>query len=151
MHVALGSLLSGCCRIVRGINELHRSYKYMPTTLASMVATCNITKITLTQVDSILRKGFEIDGYSSAEFLEQFEGINRGCTITLSLLEKYVTDLLEIDGSDVPLMAQKTLRWEKLKALYNESDTKELLGQLQDHNALLNTILNVLQRYDNNE
>lgn len=151
MHVALGSLLSGCYRIVRGINELHRSYKYMPTTLASMVATCNITKITLTQVDSILRKGFEIDGYSSAEFLEQFEGIKIGCTITLSLLEKYVTDLLDIDGSDVPLMAQKTLRWEKLKALYNESDTKELLGQLQDHNALLNTILNVLQRYDNNE
>lgn len=34
-----------------------------------------------------------------------------------------------------------------LLALYNESDMKELLSQLKEQNALLNTVSNFVQRY----
>lgn len=59
-----------------------------------------------------------------------------------------MTQLLHVASSEVPLKAQHTSRTGKWKALYNEPDMKELLGQLKDNNTLLNTILNVLQWYD---
>lgn len=150
VHLAIGPLLSGCFQIVTTINKLHQSYKFMPMTLASIVATCNMTRITLDRVDSNLVMSLDITKKVNRELLEQFDGIKIGCTMTLSLLEKHVTDLLEVGSSAVPLKAQQTSRKHKLKSLYNESDMKELLGQMKDHNALLNTILNVLQRCDHN-
>lgn len=147
-HVAVGPLLSGCYNIVKGINKLHQSYKFMPLTLSSIVMTCNTTSSTLKQVNSTLENhpGALREPYQ--ELFEQFDGIKIGCTMTLSLLEKHVADMLDIGDSDVPLKAQMTSKTDKLKALYNESDMKELFGQLKDYNALLNTILNHLQRYD---
>jgi hypothetical protein len=146
-HVAVGPLLSGCYNIVKGINKLHQSYKFMPLTLSSIVMTCNTTSSTLNQVNLTLanRSGSLKEPYQ--ELFDQFDGIKIGCTMTLSLLEKHVSDLLETGNSDVPLKAQMTSKTDKLKALYNESDMRELYGQLKDYNALLNTILNHLQRY----
>ncbi|KEQ79671.1 tricorn protease domain 2-containing protein [Aureobasidium pullulans EXF-150] len=146
IHLAIGPLLSGCYKIVTTVNQLHQSYKFLPMTLASIVATCNMTKITLGQLDSALAKDFDIVKDANKELVEQFDGIKIGCTITISLLEKHVTQLLHVASSEVPLKAQHTSRTGKWKALYNESDMKELLGQLKDNNTLLNTILNVLQR-----
>ncbi|TIA37967.1 tricorn protease domain 2-containing protein [Aureobasidium pullulans] len=145
IHLAIGPLLSGCYKIVTTVNQLHQSYKFLPMTLASIVATCNMTKITLGQLDSALAKDFDIVKDANKELVEQFDGIKIGCTITISLLEKHVTQLLHVASSEVPLKAQHTSRTGKWKALYNESDMKELLGQLKDNNTLLNTILNVLQ------
>ncbi|OBW67174.1 MAG: Uncharacterized protein AUREO_027510 [Aureobasidium pullulans] len=145
IHLAIGPLLSGCYKIVTTVNQLHQSYKFLPMTLASIVATCNMTKITLGQLDSALAKDFDIVKEANKELVEQFDGIEIGCTITISLLEKHVTQLLHVASSEVPLKAQHTSRTGKWKALYNEPDMKELLGQLKDNNTLLNTILNVLQ------
>ncbi|THY22533.1 tricorn protease domain 2-containing protein [Aureobasidium pullulans] len=146
IHLAIGPLLSGCYKIVTTVNQLHQSYKFLPMTLANIVTTCNLTRITLGQLDSALAKDFDIVKEFNKELVEQFDGIKIGCTITLSLLEKHVTQLLNVASSEVPLKAQHTSRTDKWKALYNESDMKELLGQLKDNNTLLNTILNVLQR-----
>jgi hypothetical protein len=151
VHVAVatvGTLASTCYSVVKGINQLRRSYKFMPLTLSSIVLTCNTTRSTLKQVNLTLAnlsgtlKDFHL------ELLEQYDGIKIGCIMTLSLLEKHVSDLLDVGDSNIPLKAQKTSRTDKLKALYNESDMKELFGQLKDHNAMLVTILNHLQRYD---
>ncbi|THZ80365.1 tricorn protease domain 2-containing protein [Aureobasidium pullulans] len=105
-----------------------------------------MTKITLGQLDSALAKDFDIVKEANKELVEQFDGIKIGCTITISLLEKHVTQLLHVASSEAPLKAQHTSRTGKWKALYNEIDMKELLGQLKDNNTLLNTILNVPQR-----
>jgi hypothetical protein len=146
IHLAIGPLLSGCCKIITTINDLHQSYKFMPMTLATIVSTCNVTKITLCQLDSHFVEDVDTIKNVNQDLLEQFDGIKIGCTMTLSLLEKHVTALLDVDSSDIPLKAQQTSKKGKWKALYNESDMKELLGQLKDNNALLNTILNILQR-----
>ncbi|KEQ74143.1 hypothetical protein M436DRAFT_81541 [Aureobasidium namibiae CBS 147.97] len=145
-HVAVGPLLSGCYSIVKGINQLHQSYKFIPLTLSSIATTCNMTSSTLEQVESTLKDYTGAWGNLYQNLLEQFDGIQIGCTMTLSLLETHVSDLLNIAASDVPSMAQKTARIDKLKALYNESDMKELFGQFKDYNALLNTVLHHLQR-----
>jgi hypothetical protein len=145
-HVAIGPLLSGCYSIVKGINELHHSYKFMPMTLSSMVLTCNTTSSTLNQVNLTLANYHGTLEDSYGELFDQFDGIKLGCAVTLSLLEKYVSDLLSIRNSDVPLRAQKTSVTDKLKALYNESDMKELFKQLNVYITLLNTIQNHLQR-----
>jgi hypothetical protein len=54
------------------------------------------------------------------ELLDQFEGIQIGLVVALSLLETHVSDLLDIAECDMPLKAQKTSRTDKLEALYNE-------------------------------
>ncbi|THZ06698.1 tricorn protease domain 2-containing protein [Aureobasidium pullulans] len=148
IHLAIGPLLSGCYKIVTTVNQLHQSYKFLPMTLANIVSACNLTRIALGQLDSALAKDFDIVKEINKELVEQFDGIKIGCTITLSLLEKHVIQLLNVASSEVPLKAQHTSRTGKWKALYNESDMKELLGQLKDNDTLLNTILNVLQRYN---
>jgi hypothetical protein len=145
-HVAIGPLLSGCYTIVKGINELHQSWKFMPMTLSSMVLTCNTTSSTLNQVDLILANYSGPLERSYGELFDQFDGIKLGCAVTLSLLEKHVSDLLVVGNSDVPLRAQKTSVTDKLKALYNESDMKQLFKQLNVYITLLNTIQNHLQR-----
>lgn len=144
MHLALGLLLSGCYSIVKGINQLRQSYNFMTLTLTSIVSTCNANSSVLDQVDSTLA---EYAGIGRDELCEQFDGIKIGCIMTLSLLEKHVTHPIDTAGSEMPLKAQKASRTDKLKAFYNESDMKELFGQLKDYNALLNTILNQLLRY----
>ncbi|CAD0097344.1 unnamed protein product [Aureobasidium mustum] len=143
-HLALGPLLSGCYSIVKGINQLRQSYNFMPLTLTSIVLTCNTTSSTLNKVDSTLAEYSGTARDLTQELFEQFDGIKIGCTMTLSLLERHVSDLLDTASSEMPLKAQKASRTDNLKALYNESDMKELFGQLKDYNALLNTILNQL-------
>jgi hypothetical protein len=107
-HVAVGPLLSGCYNIVKGINQLHQSYKFMPLSLSSIVLTCNITSSTLKQVNFTLANypGTLMDFHQ--ELLDQFEGIKIGCTMTLSLLDNHVSDLLTTAGSVIPLKAQMT-------------------------------------------
>lgn len=147
-HVAVSSLASGCYSVVKGINELRQSWRYMPMTLSSMALACNTTSSTLKQVDLTLANysGRLEDSYG--ELLDQFDGIKIGCAVTLSLLEKHVSDLLNIPNSGVPLKAQKTSATNKMKALYNESDMKELFRQLNVYITLLNTIQTHLQRYE---
>lgn len=117
-------------------------------TLSSMALACNTTSSTLKQVDLTLANysGRLEDSYG--ELLDQFDGIKIGCAVTLSLLEKHVSDLLNIPNSGVPLKAQKTSATNKMKALYNESDMKELFRQLNVYITLLNTIQTHLQRYE---
>jgi hypothetical protein len=150
-HVAVGPLLSGCYSIVKGISQLHQSYKFMPLTLSRIVLTCNTTSTTLKQVNLTLADYCKLPTDFYQELLDQFDGIKIGCTMTLSLLDTHVSELLDVGVSDIPLKAQNTSRTDKLKALYNESDMKELFGQLKDYNALLDTILNHLQRYDSGQ
>jgi hypothetical protein len=148
-HVAIGPLLHTCYSVVKGINQLHQSYEFMPLTLSSIIMTCNTTRLTLKQVDSALADDSGNSEDLHEGLLDQFDGIQIGCTMTLSLLEKHVAELLNVANRDIPLEAQKIPWTAKLKAVYNESDMKELFGQLKDYNALLNTIRNHLQRYEN--
>jgi hypothetical protein len=147
-QVAIGPLLSGCYSIVKGITQLHQSYKFMPLTLSSIVGTCNMTRVILNRLESVLVKRRH-DAFKSSdeELFEQFDGIKMGCALTLSILEENVKKLIGVVSSDVPLQAQKTSMKDKLKALYNESDMKEILGQLKEHNTLLTTMLSLIQRY----
>ncbi|CAD0096515.1 unnamed protein product [Aureobasidium vineae] len=118
----------------------------MPMTLTSIVANCNIIRFTLNQVDSALAKNFQPTGDWYEELVEQSDGIKIGCTGTLSMLENHVTDLLNVAGLDVSLKVQKVSRVDKSKALYNESEMKELFEQLKNYITLLNTILSNMQR-----
>lgn len=147
-HVAVATLLSGCYSIVKGVNQLRQSYTFMPLTLSSIVLTCNTTSSTLNQVDLTLRNCTGTRPDLHQDLLDQFHAIMIGCTMTLSLLETHVSHLLDVADSHVPLKAQKASKMDKLKALYNEADMKELFRQLNVYITLLNTIQNYLQRYD---
>ncbi|THZ96885.1 tricorn protease domain 2-containing protein [Aureobasidium pullulans] len=145
MNLAIGPLLSGCYNIITTINQLDQSYNLMPITLSSIAVTCRMTRLTLKELDKILVDVLDNANHFHSELLEEYDGIKIGCTMTLSLLEKHVTHLRHFNSSDVYLQAQHISTWGKLKAVYNESELKELLGQLKDNNALLNTVLNLLQ------
>lgn len=115
-------------------------------TFTSIVASCNVIRFTLNQVDSALAKNFQSTGEWPEELVEQFDGIKIGCVGTLSSLQNHVTDLLNAVGSDVLLLSHKITKAEKLKALYNESDMKELFDQLKTYLNLVNTMLSNIQR-----
>ena len=118
----------------------------MPITLISIVNTCNGTRLALDQVHNMFLVNYRASSQSIKQYRELFEGIQVGCAMTLSLLETHVQMLLDMAGSDVPLMAQKLGRLERMKALYNESDIRILHEQLKDQNAMLNQIMTVLQK-----
>jgi hypothetical protein len=149
-QVAVGPLLNACYSIVQGINKLHQSYKFMPMTLSLIEFTCKSTSATLKKVDQTFVNSAGLLTDSSRELSDQFDGIKIACTMTLSLLQTHVSDLQDIAASDIPIKAQNSSATVKLKALYNESDMKELFGQLKDYNERLDTILIHLQRYGSN-
>jgi len=147
-HIAIASILSGCYSIVKGITQLRQSYKFMPLTLTNIALTCNATTSILDTIDSILTAKSVTMRDSCQVLLDHFDGLKTGCFLTLSVLEQYVSDLLDGANSDIPLKAQKTARRKKWEALYNESDMTQLFGQLQNYNNLLGNLLRRLDRYD---
>lgn len=147
-HIAIGSILSGCYSIVKGITQLRQSYKFMPLTLTNIALTCNATTSTLKVVDSILNAKSGTIGDSYQALLDQFDGLKTACFLILSVLEQYVSDLLDGANSDIPLKAQKTSRRKKWEALYNESEMTQLFGLLQNYNNLLTNLLSCLEKYN---
>jgi hypothetical protein len=147
VQVAVPALVTMCYSVVKGINQLYSSYKFIRLTLTGIVATCNMTRISLSRLDSTLKKNHGLNGNFDDGFLEEFDLIKMGCTMTLSSLGHYVKKLLDAVASDVPLKAQKTSNKDMLKALYNEADMKALLAQLEGYNSHLDTITGFVQRY----
>jgi hypothetical protein len=150
IHVAIGPLVSGCYNIIKSISQLEQSYKFMPLTLASIKVTCRMTRSTLRRIDSILTEFPETLNDFSQDFFDELDTIKTECGKIISLLENHLSDLLEVDVSDIPLTTQNASRLDKLKALYNESDMEKLVGQLRYYNADLNyTSTNLLMYVDN--
>lgn len=118
----------------------------MPQTLSSIVLTCVTIRSSLDRVHLTLKDYSGTTRDSHQNLVDQFEGIKIACAIDLSLLETHVSALLDVAIRDVPLIAQNTSTMAKLKALYNDSDMKELFRRLTVYVTLLNTIQNNLQR-----
>lgn len=147
LHLALGPLLSCCYSAIKNINELHHGYKFAPITLASIATACGVTRVALGQVQSLHDARSDAERSLPPDFYEQLDVVRMGCSMTLSQLEGYVKNLLNVNADEMFLVAQNASRLERIKALYNESDMKELLGQLRDHSSLLQVLINVMQRY----
>ncbi|MCJ1284978.1 hypothetical protein MMC26_004315 [Xylographa opegraphella] len=140
MTVAITSLVMKCASIVKAAQDVRGRYKAATLTISSIATECVTVSTALSHLQNLAIN----DGSVDADVVNTLETVVIGCTLTISVLEEYILEL--ITDKKVSNSADITSKWTtKVKFLWNEVEMRELLQQLRGHQASITLLLTVLR------
>ena len=140
--VSITSLLLGCSKVTKAAHDARSKYKGASLAISSIATECSAVTIALSHLQDVLTsRSSSLDERT----LGCLECIITSCTLTLSVLEEYVVELQIVrDHTSDELKSLKAM--DKAKVVWNESEMRELLQQLQGHKSSITLLLTIAQR-----
>jgi hypothetical protein len=140
-------LLSTCANIVKKLHSVGKKFKNSaPSTIKSIATECNFLHVALAQLLS-----FDWDDLASCgdgrqeQITRATESIILGSTLALSVIEEYAVEVQDF-AEVVPLdPADHVGNMARIKGIWKEEETKELLLQLRGYQTGLTGLLRAAQ------
>ncbi|KAI8939206.1 hypothetical protein NX059_005036 [Plenodomus lindquistii] len=120
------------------LNEIRNAWKLAPVTVGTLCSQIKVSAASLSQIQSLLLS--EKDALSDKpELVASFDTTLTSCLVLSSLLEKYVS---KIKG---PVLGGSASTWKaKFRTLWNETEIKELLRQLDTQQTGITMLISLL-------
>lgn len=140
-------LLTTCSSIVKILHSVGKKFKNSaPSTIKSIATECNFLHVALAQLLS-----FDWDDLASygggrqEQITRATESIILGCTLALSVIEEYAIEVQDFGEALSLDPADHVGNIARIKGIWKEEETKELLLQLRGYQNGLTDLLRAAQ------
>lgn len=140
-------LLSTCSNVIKILHNVGKKCKSSaPSTIKSIATECNFLHVALAQLLSFDWEELASYGDGRQEQVTRAtESIILGCTLALSVIDEYAgevqdfVDVVSVDSGD------QMGNMARIKVIWKEDETKELLLQLRGYQSSLTNLLRAAQ------
>jgi len=140
-------LLSTCSNVVKILHGVGKKFKHTaPQTVKSIATECNFLHVTLAQLLSF--DWDELESYQDGrqeQLTRATESIILGCTLALSVIEEYATEVQDFVNTVPADSIEDAETLARVKAIWKDDETKELLLQLRGYQSGLTALLRAAQ------
>ena len=143
LTVSITSLILGCAKITKVAHDVRSKYKRASLTLSSIATECTAVTAALSHLQSTMLSHNAVE---APDLMRTTECVVTGCTLTLSVLDEYLQEVKYSEDSWPTNPSTLTTR-EKITTVWNETEMRELLQQLQGHKSSIMLILTMSQRF----
>jgi hypothetical protein len=132
-------ITGNCVGAAHTLWEISNAWKRAPVTVGTLCSQLKLTASSLSQIQSLLLDDTDVLR-QKPDLVNTFDTTLTSCLVLTSWLEKYMHKIKK----GVHEGGKATWKM-KFKTVWNESDVKELLGQLQTQQTGISVLVNLLQ------
>jgi hypothetical protein len=145
---SISPVISTSTKIIANLHDTARRFKRAPSMMTSIVTECNLINGVFEQLQSFDWPALQVQAESRMEQMKRSaETLILGCTLTLSVVDEYSTELQEyVEGSKLSPTEQMGLM-ARVRAIWKEDETRELLLQLRGYHTGLTNLLRAAHEY----
>jgi hypothetical protein len=139
---SIAPLINTCTKIVRILRDVGKKFKRAPLMMTSIATECSLIHVALDQLRTFDWSSLAAQGDNRLEQMTRLtETIILGCTLTLSVIEEYASELQEyVEGSKLSPTEQMGIM-ARVRVLWKEDEMRELLLQLRGYQTGLTNLL----------
>jgi hypothetical protein len=139
---SIAPLLTTCTKIVRILRDVGKKFKRAPLMMTSIATECSLIHGALDQLRAFDWGSLLAQGDGRLEQMTRLtETVILGCTLTLSVIEEYATELQDyVEGSKLSPTEQMGIM-ARVRVLWKEDEMRELLLQLRGYQTGLTNLL----------
>jgi hypothetical protein len=139
---SIAPLITTCTKIVKILRDVGKKFKRAPLMMTSIATECSLIHVALDQLRTFDWTSLAAQGDGRLELMTRSsETIILGCTLTLSVIEEYATELQEyVEGSKLSPTEQMGIM-ARVRVLWKEDEMRELLLQLRGYQTGLTNLL----------
>lgn len=132
-------ITGSCVGAAHTLWEIREAWKRAPVTVSTLSSQLKLTAASLSQIQSLLLSDTDVL-QDKPDLVETFDTTLTSCMVLSTLLEKFVQKIKKgtLEGTKAT--------WKmKFKTIWNESEVKELLQQLNTQQDAISVLVNLLQ------
>jgi hypothetical protein len=135
-------LIASCQKIVRTLHDVGKKFKRAPLMMTSIASECGLIHVALSQLRDFDWSSLDPESNNRLEqMIRATETIILGCTLTLSVIEEYATELQEyVQGSKLSPTEQMGVM-SRVRVFWKEDEMRELLVQLRGYQSGMTDLL----------
>jgi hypothetical protein len=135
-------LITSCQKIARTLQDVGKKFKRAPLMMTSIASECGLIHGALSQLRDFDWSSLPAESkYRTEQMIRATETIILGCTLTLSVIEEYATELQEyVEGSKLSPTEQMGVM-SRVRVFWKEDEMRELLVQLRGYQSGLTDLL----------
>jgi hypothetical protein len=139
---SIAPLITTCTKIVKILRDVGKKFKRAPLMMTSIATECSLIHVALDQLRTFDWSSLAAQGDGRLEHMTRLtETIILGCTLTLSVIEEYASELQEyVEGSKLSPTEQMGIM-ARVRVLWKEDEMRELLLQLRGYQTGLTNLL----------
>jgi hypothetical protein len=145
---SISPVISTSTKIIANLHDTARRFKRAPSMMTSIVTECNLINGVFQQLQNFDWPTLQVQAESRMEQMKRSaETLILGCTLTLSVVDEYSTELQEyVEGFKLSPTEQMGLM-ARVRVIWKEDETRELLLQLRGYHTGLTNLLRAAHEY----